>query len=154
MTENLLVAFSNFPCVYPISQSYDKGDYLTTSVIAFVSIASFVSHLIENHKHGMPGIGFSKKVSYYSNRLDVLGCVLAGSRFAYLYYAKYGLPIDIILANKLTFLLLTGPVILLKISEYDKYNPKLKYRYIITHSIWHMSIFMAMNYFLSTFIYS
>ena len=153
MFENLLVAFSNFPSIFPIYRSLTKGDYLTTAAITFVASASFLSHLVENHKHGMPGIGFSTTVSYFLNRLDVLGCLLAGSRFAYVYYRRYGLSANIISANKLTFFAFCIPFALLRISEFDKYNAGLKNTYIITHSIWHMMIFMAMDKFLSMFIY-
>ena len=150
---NLLVAFSNLPAIYPIYQAYANQDYLTAGVLTFVATASFVSHLVENHKHSMPGIGFSKEVSYYLNRADVLGCLLTGARVAQLYYLKYGFSFDVILENKLFFLLYCLPVILMRISEHDKYNPKLRNIYVVTHSLWHATIFMTMNSFLSKFIY-
>jgi len=153
MISNLIVALSNFPCIYPISRSILQKDYLTTSIISFVASASFFSHLVENHKHGMPGIGFSKKISYFLNRIDVLGCLLVSLRFSQLYYLKYGLSVDVILKNKLSFMMLCLPFIFLRISEYDKYNPKLKNIYIITHSIWHMTIFRTMEIFLSKYLY-
>jgi len=74
--------------------------------------------------------------------------MLVSIRFLQLYYFKYGWSMKIIYMNKLIFLLMGLPI-----SEYDKYNPKLKNRYIIFHSIWHMTIFVSMNTFLSKFIY-
>ncbi|AYV85002.1 MAG: hypothetical protein Satyrvirus2_13 [Satyrvirus sp.] len=149
MIENFVVAFSNLPCIYPIIKSIINRDYITAAAITFVSIASFVSHLVENHKHGMPGIGFSKKTSYILNRFDVLGCVLVIFRFDYLFYQRNMFSYEFFLKHKIFFICACIPPILLIISEYDKYNPKLKYRYIITHSIWHASIFVLMGKFLS-----
>src|SRR3989304_7064998 len=91
MLLNLFVALSNFTCVYPIYTSFKSHDYITTMIISFVSLFSFLSHLFENHKHGMKGIIKSKKISYILNRLDVLGCIFVIIRFGYLYYIKYGL---------------------------------------------------------------
>ena len=153
MLANLLVALSNAPCYFPINTALANNDRITFGALAFVSSASFLSHLVENHKHGMPGIGFSKKVSYFLNRLDVLGCLVVSSRFSYLYFTKYGLSNSPLLDNKLFILASVIPLIFLRISEYDKYNYRLKNVYIITHCIWHVSIFAVMNYFLVKIIY-
>lgn len=153
MLANLLVAVSNIPCLYPIYVAMTNKDYLTTAALTFVSGASFTSHLVENHKHGMPGIGFSKTVSYYLNRLDVLGCILVSSRLAYLYWQNHGLNFNLIINNKLTFAIYLLPIIFLRISEYDKYNAALRNRYIITHCIWHISVFTMIGRFLKNFIY-
>ncbi len=88
--ENLFVAISNLPAVLPIATSYLRKDHVTTCCITFVAIASAISHLVENHKHGMPGIGFSKNASYILNRIDVAACVVALSRMSYIYYVKNG----------------------------------------------------------------
>ncbi len=113
---NLLVAVTNFPAIYAINLAIDKRDILTASVITYVASASFLSHLVENHKHGMYGIGFSPRISYFLNRLDVLGCVFVGLRFSYLYYIKYGLCIGILSKNKYLIFIYFLPFILLKIS--------------------------------------
>jgi hypothetical protein len=151
--DNLLVAISNLPALSVIKRSFLYGDYYTTTVVSFVSSMSFVSHLIENHKHGMPGIGFSQKISYIFNRLDVLGAALTISRFVYLYYSKYGTNFDILIENSNFNILFVFAFFMLAVSEYDKYNKKLKSIYILTHSIWHISIFTLMDHFLSTMIY-
>lgn len=153
MFRNLLVAVSNFPSIFPMYQAFLRKDYLTTGIISFVAGASFLSHLVENHKHGMPGIGFSKKISYFLNRLDVIGCFLVGSRFMYMYCQKYGVSFDVINQNKLAFFICSLPRIFWQGSEYDKYNPNLRNTYIILHSIWHLSIFTSMNYVLTNFLY-
>lgn len=148
--ENFIVAFSNLPVLLPIRESWKQGDTLTATTIGFVGLASFISHLAENHKHGMPGIGLSKQVSYFLNRLDVLGCFLTGTRLGYLYYMKHGITIYPI--AKRDIICASFAFLLLKISECDKYNSKLKWIYIPLHSLWHISIFMIMNRFVKVYI--
>ena len=63
---------------------------ITFYCILYVSVLSFISHLVENHKHDMPGVGFPKKFSYIMNRLDVLGCLIVLYRLVDLYITKYG----------------------------------------------------------------
>jgi hypothetical protein len=146
MWENLLVALSNLPAIFPIYTAWSHHDYATTSTITYVAVASFVSHLAENHKHGMPGIGLSPYMSYLLNRLDVIGCGLVAYRLGSLYYRRYGLTFHPQL------LWYTLPVIFLRISEYDKYNPHLKTRYMITHSLWHVSIFWTLDRLLHRYL--
>ena len=148
--ENIIVALTNLPVILPIRTSYLKGDMLTATTIGFVGLASFVSHLAENHKHGMIGIGLSKKVSYYLNRLDILGCILTGARLGYLYYNRYGITISPIKTVDIFRILIA--FMFLRISEYDKYNSTLKWIYIPMHSLWHISIFMLMNRFLKVYL--
>lgn len=113
MMENLIVALSNFTCLDPIWKSYDQGDdIITFCSISFVSLASFVSHLFECHKHGMPGIsGFlnaypMEEVSYVLNRFDVLGVFLLFGRMLYLWLVS-GLGLSLITNHwGLTFQLL------------------------------------------------
>lgn len=147
--ENVFVALSNFPVVVPLKTCLVRGDTTTALTIGFVGLASFVSHLFENHKHGMPGLGVSPRTSYYLNRLDVLGCILTVCRFAYVYYHNYGGPI-----KGVDVFYLTLAFVALRISEYDKYNAGLKWRYVWTHSLWHVSIFLLMDRFLRTYMSS
>ncbi len=152
--ENLFMSLNNFLCVLPIWKSWEKGDYITTITISFVSTMSIISHLAENHKHGMPGLlGLSKSASYYANRLDVFGSILTNIRFVWLYYQKYKLSIKPILENKslLIAFLLSGAC--MKISEYDNQNVSLKPRYLVLHGLWHLSIYPIMHSFLTNLIY-
>jgi len=153
MLYNCLVAFSNIVALAPLHTALQHNDYGTLTTIGFVASMSFLSHLVENHKHGMKGIGFSQNVSYILNRLDVLGCVVTSSWFTYLYVTKYGYNLNIVMNNKLLFLLYASPIILLRISEYDKYNAKHRNMYIVSHIMWHASIFYVMNHFMTRFIY-
>lgn len=157
---NLIVASSNIPAVYPLYVSLLHSDYLTFGAIAFVSTFSFLSHLFENHKHGMNGIKFvttSKSFSYILNRLDVLGCILTAMRYIQIIIELDGLFID-----KINKIFLTQPALLSMmftgltlnmVSEHDKYNPKLRTFYVITHSFWHLIAFTSMGVLL-TYIYS
>lgn len=148
MLANIFVALTNFPVVLPVITAYEHGDVFTACVIAYVGLASFVSHLAENHKHGMAGIGFSQRTSYLLNRLDVLGCGLTIMRLGYLYYMRHGVGIV-----DSRMLILFVPIVFLQISEYDKYNPALKNVYILYHSIWHTTVYVSIDVFLRDFIY-
>ena len=101
----------------------------------------------------MPGIGFSKNMSYLLNRFDVASSWLVIARLSYLYYSKYG--IDLFAIRDNIGLVLTTFIMLafLGISEYDKYNPALKNIYIATHCIWHLGIFFVMDVYLTNMIY-
>jgi hypothetical protein len=151
--ENVLVAFSNVSCIYPLYVSFKQNDWITFGSVGFVSVASFVSHLFENHKHGMPGFGLSQNVSSMLNKFDMLGCTMVMLRFPYLFNKKYGNNYKILANNWELSLSAILCWLLLRISEYDKYNPKLKTMYITTHCIWHMGIFTIMGKFLSNLIY-
>ncbi|AGF84914.1 hypothetical protein QJ854_gp868 [Moumouvirus goulette] len=153
MLANIIVGISNLPAYYAIKLSYINHDYLTCSSLMFVATASVISHIVENHKHGMSGVGFSKTTSYILNRFDVLGCALNIARFGYLYYSKYGMNFDIFMRNKSYIYFFLVSFLLLRISEYDKYNPELKNIYVVTHCLWHISIFTFIYGFLNKFIY-
>jgi hypothetical protein len=155
---NLIVAASNFLCVLPLYTSYLECDYLTFSVIIFVAFFSIVSHLVENHKHGMTGmpyLKFSTTTSYILNRFVVLGCVLVVMRIGWLLYVNYSFSslYDELHKKPIFILLLMISFALKFISEYDKYNPDCKTLYVITHCMWHISIFYLLNEFLIMFIY-
>ena len=147
--ENIFVALTNLPVVYPITSALKNGDILTALAIGFVGIASIISHLAENHKHSMRGIGFSTRTSYLLNRMDVLGCAVTVSRLLYLYYTKHG--VNNVMsgtdAGKLGLVLALNLV-----SEYDNQNKGLKPFYIVTHSLWHISVFLLMGDFYNKYL--
>jgi len=128
------MAVTNLPILAPIYLACNHRDYWTAIAVGFVFVASFVSHLVENHKHGMPGfIKVSEQVSYYWNRVDVAGCALVAARVLYL-YARHRPPI-----TRKDVLLMGFSLAMNVVSEYDKYNPSLKwFPYIALHSIWHV----------------
>ena len=145
--ENIIVAISNFPALFPIKLAIYNNDCLTCCAVLFVFIASFVSHLFENHKHGMVGIAnINPNISYILNRFDILGVILVLLRFAYLIYVY---SIKKLITNDFDIIIyLIVSSIFNIISEHDKYNAKLKKIYIVTHIIWHISIFSIMYLFL------
>ena len=132
--ENLWMALTNLPILAPIHLACKNNDYWSCFVVGFVFVASFVSHLVENHKHGMPGfIKVSERVSYWWNRADVFGCGLVVG-WAIVLYVVHRPPI--------TYwdVLVTGVSLVINVvSEYDKYNASLKWvPYMMLHSIWHV----------------
>lgn len=163
--ENFVVAVSNYPAIQLFQTACHQQDSLTAFLVSFVGIMSFLSHLFENHKHGMRGLGMnyrtSTELSYFLCRCDVLGDIMLGLRFIFLYYTEYGLDINPLFINTIseksylsllinnTNLIIAGLICLclVIVSEYDKYNPKLKYLYIVTHSIWHYNIFIFADIF-------
>lgn len=156
---NWIVAGSNVSFLHPIYISVINKDYATTAPIVFVTIMSFLSHCVENHKHGMVGAfsNLSENASVALNQLDVAGCVWTFSRFLWLFYKKYidgshGL-ITLIVSCRFQLACSLASMAIGRISEYDKYNPKLRYRYVWTHCVWHWAISASMSYFLQTVIY-
>ncbi len=137
--ENVIVASSNVFGILPVITCFKHVDFLTGSVIGLTVGASTISHLVECHKHCMNGIGYSREVSSYWNRLDVFFAHASAIRIGYLMFKK---------GNKIPsyiLIMLLGSLGLNLISEYDKYNCDIKTRYIILHSLWHISIFNIIN---------
>jgi hypothetical protein len=147
--ENIFVANTNLLVLYPIIVCLNAQDFVTAYTIGFVGFASFISHLAENHKHGMRGVGFSIQTSFLLNRLDVLGCILLIIRLAQLYYTRHGLTLSI---SNLHIIQILFVITLNLISEYDNQNIKLKSRYIITHSLWHISVFITIGNMYHTYL--
>lgn len=142
--ENILVAFSNFYGIYPIITSYMHNDLITLSIVLNVVTMSFLSHLFEVHKHNMPGfIIRSNELSYFLNKLDVLGVILVFVRCLFLFDKIF---IIHIYDNYKYHLI--GALIFNLISEYDKES---KYFYIITHICWHILIFYLMDIILNDY---
>ena len=79
--QNLIVALTNFPALLSIKKTLLHDDYKTCGILIFLTTWSVISHLIQNHKHNMPGIGnFSISTSKLTNYLDIVGSVLIGFR--------------------------------------------------------------------------
>ncbi len=145
--ENILVAGSNFGAIKVIQSTLLNDDYITYIVVSYVAVASFISHLFENHKHGMPGWYLSPEVSYLLELLGVTGVILTVTRFCYLYYINYGLTVDVLKPHLNEICVGVFGIFFNLLSEHDKYNKELKAVYIISHMLWHMIIFEVMNYF-------
>lgn len=131
--ENWIVASSNAPVIMCIYYAWCNRDFISSMLLAFVGFASFVSHLVENHKHGMPGaIKVSQSASLAWNTLDKIGVFLCVVRGIQLFWNHI---------PSLWLLICMGLSLLLNlISESDK-TPATKTRFIILHCAWHVTIF-------------
>ena len=93
MIENIIVSFTNFAAFLPILTAAKQGDDITSFTLIFAFSTSFFFHLIENHKHGMPGIGFSRFTSKFWNNMDLISVFFVVYIMSSLYYHKYGFQI-------------------------------------------------------------
>ncbi|VBB18245.1 hypothetical protein YASMINEVIRUS_708 [Yasminevirus sp. GU-2018] len=146
MMLNLINAFSNYFVINAVNLCLSRNDYLTSFVLAFVGVASFVSHLVENHKHNLPGVpGSTRTISIVTNKLDVFGCFLVIMRFGLLYYRRYGLDpslfINIPVLTSITFFALMLNII----SERVQYVADSNVLFTIIHSLWHILIFKMLG---------
>lgn len=133
---NVLIATTNLPALWPLVTS--RNDPITFGAILFASSASFISHLFESHKHGMHGFGCNEKLSYYLNRMDVIAAII-------LIYRMFEISSWLTLI-KFTPIVLFSMVINV-ISERDKSLATRNF-FLITHSIWHISIFIILHFVL------
>lgn len=141
--DNAIVASPNILVLCPIYLALNQKDFLTALCLMFLGITSFVSRLIECHKNGMPGIGYSQYTSYIWNRLAILGYLIIGSRLLYLFLKRNRSNIiDTLCENIDIFAQLGCSFILTSISKYDEYNAALKNRYIIAHCLWYINSFL------------
>ena len=141
---NLITALSNFTCIFPIGLCFRNRDYITLFVLLFLSTFSFISHLIENHKHGMGLPQHSEKLSFWTNRMDGLGCLILGIRMIPMLWKVLRLLSGPFILSSL------GLFALLLISESEK-TIKTRTRFIITHSIWHIGAFLMIWHVLYLF---
>lgn len=138
-TINIILAFTNITSIFPIYVCLLYEDYLTAFLVSMAALFSFLSHLIENHKHGGTGIIIdnvdiiSRKTSFILNRFDGFFASLTFLRFVYLiFYYKIKL-IELFAA--------LIAILSLFISEYDK-SKDTRLRYLLFHSSWHVCIFI------------
>lgn len=132
MLLNILLALTNVIGLIPVYSCYVRGDIPTALILFYTVTFSFLSHLVENHKHDMIGIGLSRRHSYILNRLDVLFCFITLFRFLQVYN----------IFRDYRFVTFTLKLLIINlISEY--YTPR--HMYVITHSIWHVGIYLLMN---------
>src|SRR5437868_14932515 len=149
--QNVVTTITNLTCLLPLYLCYINKDYMTLYLITIVSIASLLMHVMENHHHGMPGLlNVSKQTSWMFNQIDISCALVTAAWLLYLYYNKYGLSI----VRQTEVMWLLSPFLFLLLSNYDKYNAAWRTWYIITHSIWHITVFLSIYYYLNHFIYN
>lgn len=136
--ENLIVASTNCLAYFPIITSFNQEDYLTCFLLVFVATASFISHLVQNHKHDMPGMfDFSHNISIWTNYLDILGCILVVNRLLHLFYERWKW-------NKELILIIYHFVLAYALNLVSE-NTISKNTFIICHSLWHLLIFTTID---------
>lgn len=148
--KNLIMALSNLPALVPLYIIFcNKEDYTTGIILSLAVIASFISHLLENHKHGMIGYyDVSSMTSYIWNKLDVIFANMVFLRIGYLYFNIYGFYIyDPHMIVNFLLIFLIGIF-----SEYDKYNPNLRNIYMIMHITWHCGIYILLAIFIHYYL--
>ncbi len=135
--ENVLVACSNVCALYPISLAYNAGDHVGTFVLSASLVTSFISHLVENHKHGMPGfVRVSNHTSLLWNRADVVCAYGVVLYVGWIYFAKFPYGFYDAKMVHLAIALACGAI-----SEWDK-SAATKWRVFIPfHCAWHVLIF-------------
>jgi hypothetical protein len=145
---NILTAATNGVAIYPIFLAYKANDMLTVGLIVTAAMASVVSHVLQSHKHGMWGFGISPMISWYLDKMDVVGAMMLVGRIgvmAYKFYFKEHRSIPRTLV--LSLILSLGSML---ISESD-YSARTQTRFLICHNIWHVSIFTLLGMFLSNY---
>lgn len=141
---NLITAFTNITAFFPLYRSCVHKDFITFGAISFVAVFSFISHLYENHKHGMGLKEHSKVVSYYLSKLDVLGAWIVVFRLLPMAFAVY----DRVGITYYVFAGITG--FFGAISEYD-ITEETRTKYLIFHGLWHLGSFVAIDQLLGTY---
>jgi hypothetical protein len=140
---NLLTAVTNITAYYPIRYALAHHDILTAGIVSFAACSSAISHLFESHKHDMWGFGADPLISYYLNRVDVLGVFLTVGRSLHLWYQS-GIGLSLIYKHPLLVLAAGMAYLCNFLSEQD---PGHSY-FIPLHCIWHLSIFLLLERFL------
>lgn len=94
MSTNIVIALSSLIFVNPAKVALDAQDDITYNLIVFVMVASFLSHLLENHKMGSRGIRFdmtkkdARSMSIKFNWIDRIAAYATFARFVYLYFTS------------------------------------------------------------------
>ncbi len=133
MFGNLSLALSNIFVLYPINRALNNNDIITAIVLANVGWWSAISHLVENHKHNMPGIGLSKGASYWLNKADVFSVVIVIIRM--LMIIDYTVIFD-----RIPHVIIVCIINLL--SEMD-------IMYVLLHNIWHITVYLLMGHMIA-----
>lgn len=67
---NMFLASTNVAALWPMYY-VNKNDHAMCVLIYGAACSSFVSHLLQSHKHEMVGFGTSKEVSHVLNMIDI-----------------------------------------------------------------------------------
>ena len=127
--ENVLVAFSNLYALLPIYRAIRISNWLTAIILTGAMVSSIVYHLLECHKHQMPGLWFGRSEFIYhlTINIDRLFALLS----VYIFYD----PTMLWNHRYLAGIALASMTISETIYRYEK-RP-----YIFFHIIWHILAF-------------
>lgn len=154
---NFITAFTNFSALYPIKVSIVNGDYTTACVIMIMFLASFISHIAENHKHGMGDETSSKTLSYILNRIDVAMVFVLSSRICWLLYERFSdeayswgiwSVILVYFPNYKGLLISLALLFICNLLSESEKTIATRTRYVLLHSVWHLGVFGWLGVFL------
>jgi len=142
--ENIVLACTNLSAVFSIYIYIQRALWLQAGAVTAAMVASFWYHLIECHKHSMPGIGVctSRREHDVWINVDRVCAVLAvlacGSRASVAV-----LMTPLVCAYLWTLLPLALGSIYVSEQVSDRYGPELAPRiHVCSHGVWHVSVFM------------
>ena len=158
---NIWLACTNIFFIFPILRSYLSGDMTTFYMLVNVTLASIISHLFECHQWNMPGFEcVGAPLSYLLNRWDVVSCILLAGRITGLVFVHYkGLSwrlIGVIISIACECLV---PVLLNLLPKMKEFQPitedtSINMFYVISHTLWHLSIPFVILHILHVHVYS
>ena len=146
---NLPTAISSLAFIIPLMNSKDT---VLSVLILNSGFWSFWSHLYQNHKHGMGLKLHTKKFSVILDNLDIFGCFLL---FLYVLCNIYGekgfietlvwLIISPLAPARSDLSLLLSTLMSFGILIYSEIFSKSRMEFIISHCVWHLSIFFLLS---------
>ncbi len=142
---NIIVASSNIAALFPLSIAWQHKDLTTFLCLTFIMLASCISHIFASHKHGQTGFGCLRKVSKFLNYVDCGACVIISLRLVMLYiFLDKDKKFSIVRRLGLSLLCC---LILNVLSGWDQ-SAASRVFFTITHSFWHILIFVWIGAFL------
>jgi hypothetical protein len=148
---NCVLAFSNITAIYPIRTAFLRKDFLTFLPVLLVSLASFISHIVANHRNGLRGVYPSLVSVRQSALLTDIDRVLSIFIFARLLYL---LPTKKFNRHQQKSL---GPNYIFRVCLLLFFNTlsalltshEIVYPYVAVHSTWHVFIYLAIDELIS-----
>lgn len=141
---NIVTAMTNAEAIYPLYVCYKAGDPSMAYLVAVAATASLVSHLFENHKHGMEGFGFSRRISIATNVVDILASLILIGTVGKMAWNLYLKGDSLFLAKIFACYGVCNVFLLLNESDYSASTQR---RYLVCHNIWHIGVFTTLRVF-------
>lgn len=134
MLENIFMALTNLVGLLVIKEARTTRDQMT---IILPMCASFVYHLIEHHKHGMPGMPF---LNDYDSHQVFLNLDRIFSFVSVCYFFQFSL-----LTNSEILITFGFGLFMMWLSECVYVKSKHQLEYMITHSAWHLLAYRTLH---------